>query len=106
MQGNRDINDARGTAALSNTHEDASRRLTLSGLTAGFLPAFRHRETGEVRLCGLLDGHLLDDLPDQWVIERDRKGRPSALAHAIEAGFLRGIAFWALGDFSRPTLDG
>lgn len=80
-------------------------------LLVGFLPAFRHRQTGEVRLCQLADGrvasvHLLDSLPTDWVAVRDGCGRPAALIAAIEAGYLRGDAFWTLGDLIHPSLDG
>ncbi|EXJ16854.1 hypothetical protein [Imhoffiella purpurea] len=80
-------------------------------LSVGFLPAFRHQESGEVRLCQFSDGsispiHLIDCLPSRWVRERDAEGRPSALIGAIEAGFLRGADFWSLRDLLHPRLDG
>lgn len=79
-------------------------------LTLGFLPAFRHRELGEVRLCQFSDGriarkHLLDSLPAHWVAERDENGRPQALIAAVEAGYLRGAEFWRLDDLAHPVLD-
>ena len=82
-----------------------------SALILGFLPAFRHRESGEVRLCQLTDGriarmHLLDSLPAHWVAERDGDGRPAALFASVEPGYLRGDEFWRLGDLAHPTLDG
>ncbi|SDX73310.1 hypothetical protein SAMN05421644_11137 [Allochromatium warmingii] len=80
-------------------------------LMSGFLPAFRHLETGEIRLCQLADGriarrHLLDSLPDDWILERDASGRPAALVSEIEPGFLRGIQFWTLQNLANPRLDG
>ena len=80
-------------------------------LLVGFLPAFRHQQTGEVRLCQFVDGrvasmHLLDSLPADWVAVRDGRGRPTVLIAAIEAGYLRGDAFWTLGDLMHPGLDG
>ncbi len=80
-------------------------------LVVGFLPAFRHRLSGEVRLCQLTDGriarvHLLDSMPAHWVAERDWDGRPSALVAAVEPGYLRGDAFWRLEDLAHPGLDG
>ena len=80
-------------------------------LLIGFLPAFRHQQTGEVHLCQLADGrvaamHLLDSLPAAWVAVRDGCGRPASLIPAIEAGYLRGEEFWTLGDLIHPGLDG
>jgi len=79
-------------------------------LSVGFMPAFRHQGSGEVRLCQFSDGsistiHVLDFLPEDWVMERDAEGRPLALVGAIEAGFLRGADFWSLGDLLHPRLD-
>lgn len=87
------------------------RRFDSSGLVSGFLPAFRHLETGEIRLCQLADGrlsrrHLLDSLPDDWILERDASGRPAALVSEVEPGFLRGIQFWTLQNLANPRLDG
>lgn len=87
------------------------RRFDSSGLVSGFLPAFRHLETGEIRLCQLDDGrisrrHLLDSLPDDWILERDASGRPAALVSEVEPGFLRGIQFWTLQNLANPRLDG
>ncbi|NEV60478.1 hypothetical protein [Thiorhodococcus minor] len=106
MQINRDISKVDAVQA-----SDAPRRLTFGGLMTGFLPAFRHLETGEVRLCRMKDGqiareHLLDGLPSHWVIDRDPKGRASELVYAVEPGFMRGSEFWTLADFSHPLLDG
>ena len=86
-------------------------RFDSSGLVSGFLPAFRHLETGEIRLCQLADGrisrrHLLDSLPDDWILERDAHGRPAALVSEVEPGFLRGIQFWTLQNLANPRLDG
>lgn len=82
-----------------------------SALAAGFLSAFRHQQSGEVRLCQFSDGtlapmHVLDQLPTHWVSERDRDGRPTALITGIEAGYLRGESFWTLDDLRHPGLDG
>jgi hypothetical protein len=105
MQLDRDTKESLSAAGAS-----AARHLAREGLMTGFSPAFRHLETGEVRLCRMRDGrlsreHLLDGLPDHWVLDRDSRGRPAALASEIEPGFLRGIEFWTLDDFTHPALD-
>ncbi len=99
------------SVATSNASVQGPRRVDSAGLARGFMPGFRHLETGEVRLCRLTDGrlsrqHLLDGLPDHWILERDAKGRPSIMVAAVEPGFLRGIQFWSLEDLAHPALDG
>lgn len=103
--------DRDGVERAAASDADGPRRLAKSGLMTGFLPAFRHLETGEVRLCRMENGqisrdHLLDGLPEHWIVDRDAGGRPSALVYAIEPGFMRGAEFWTLADFSHPALDG
>ena len=63
--------------------------------SAGFFPAFRDRETGRAELSRFADGspaplHLLDGLPDAWVLERDRAGKVVACKSSVIAGFLPG----------------
>lgn len=77
----------------------------------GFTPAFRHRETGEIRLCRMTDGqmaryHRLDSLPREWIHEWDPDGRATTLVPTVQAGYLRGHEFWSLADMARPALDG
>lgn len=98
-------------SAVSPDRPAAGRQSSFTqALAAGFLPAFRHRQDGEIRLCRFPDGamatvHLIDLLPTHWVRERDDDGRPSALVAAVEAGFLRGLEFWSLDDLIHPRLD-
>lgn len=95
----------------SRTHPNRGLNAFSPALISGFLPAFRHEESGEVHLCQFSDGiiapvHSLDHLPSHWVTERDPAGRPVALVPAIAAGYLRGHEFWSLGDIKTPCLDG
>jgi hypothetical protein len=81
-----------------------------TALAAGFLPAFRHADDGQVRLCLGDDGqlsqvHRLDSLPDAWVAERDDQGRVLALIDQVCAGYLRGDQFWSLSALRHPRLD-
>jgi hypothetical protein len=60
----------------------------------GFLPAFLDRESGRIHLSCDARGipaavHQFDGLPAEWVVTRDREGRPSAVKSSIEAGFVR-----------------
>ena len=76
--------------------EQESRRGT-GGISAenrhlGFVPAFMDARTGKVYPSTFADGrpspfHLLDGLPDELVVARDRQGRPSQVVGTIVPGF-------------------
>lgn len=76
--------------------EQAANRGT-GGVTSGnrhlgFVPAFMDTRTGKVYGCTFADGrpagfHVLDGLPDELVIARDRYGRPSHVVGSVIAGF-------------------
>ena len=38
--------------------------------------------------------HLLDGLPEEWVVQRDTTGRVSAIKDTVIAGFLRNGLFY------------
>lgn len=81
-----------------------------AGFTAGWIPAFRHRVTGEVHASRLADGrlacmHVLDTAPAYWVGERDLRGRPCALVQEVQAGYLRGDRFFTLAELLRYPPD-
>jgi hypothetical protein len=76
----------------------------------GFLPAFRDLHTQEVHLSVNGSGkpasvHLLDHLPDHWVIERDERGRITALKDGIIAGFMRQHRFFTRAELARTPCD-
>ena len=83
--------------------ERAARRGT-GGVSAenrhvGFVPAFLETRTGSVYPCAFADGrpapfHLLDGLPDQLVVARDRYGAPSQVVGTVVAGFLLESRFY------------
>lgn len=65
--------------------------------SAGFIPAFKHSESGEVAFSRFKDGriapcHLLDGLPEHWV-ERDQQGKAIEINACVISGFVR------LGEF-------
>ena len=65
----------------------------------GFFPAFYDQETGEIELSRFANGtpapvHLLEGLPDAWVVERDREGITRAIKQSVVAGFVRGGLFF------------
>ena len=60
----------------------------------GFIPAFRDFRTGKIYASTYADGrpapfHLLEGLPDELVVARDRAGRPAQVLGTVIAGFTR-----------------
>lgn len=58
----------------------------------GFVPAFLDGRTGKVYPCTFADGrpaafHILDGMPDELVVARDRYGHPSHVVGTVIAGF-------------------
>ena len=58
----------------------------------GFVPAFMDTRSGKIYACSFADGrpaafHVLDGLPDELVVARDRYGRPSHVVGTVTAGF-------------------
>jgi hypothetical protein len=65
----------------------------------GFRPAYLNTETGETVVSRFADGalapvHVLDGLPDDWVVARDRGGNVREVLASILAGFVRGGRFY------------
>ncbi|MBR9866394.1 MAG: hypothetical protein GYB20_09225 [Oceanospirillales bacterium] len=61
---------------------------------ANFVPAFKDTDTGEVTISRFKDGrpapcHVIDGLPDKWIIRRDLKGCVIELKVTIVSGFVR-----------------
>ncbi|MCG5515891.1 MULTISPECIES: hypothetical protein [unclassified Ectothiorhodospira] len=76
----------------------------------GFLPAFMDTHTHETHLSINDDGslaliHLLDGLPDHWVLERDEYGRITALKDGIVAGFMRQGHFYTRSQLAQLRWD-
>ena len=78
----------------------------------GFVPAFKDTHTGKVYQSTFADGrpapfHVLDGLPDDLVVARDRQGRPSHVVGTIIAGFTLNSRFYtreqAAQQVSRAT---
>lgn len=78
----------RGTTGVSQCNRDL-----------GYLPAFCDCTTGRCEPSRFADGspapiHLIVGLPDDWVVERDEDGRPTAVKGSVVAGFLRDGRFF------------
>jgi len=80
----------------------------------GFVPAFMETRTGKVYPCTFADGrpaafHVLDGLPDELVVARDRHGRPSHVLGTVVSGFSLDGRFYtreqAAAQVSRAEAD-
>lgn len=65
----------------------------------GFVPAFLNADTGETCRSRFADGrpapmHLLDGLPDSWVLNRNAQRRVTKIKACIVSGFLREGRFY------------
>lgn len=65
----------------------------------GFVPAFYDKETGKIELSRFANGtlapvHLLEGLPDAWVVERNVDGMIKEVKRSVIAGFVRGGLFY------------
>jgi hypothetical protein len=82
---NREYGDTPGVSANNRAH--------------GFVPAFCDTETGRTVIARYADGrpapmHLLEGLPEGWVVSRDANGRAAAVKASVTAGFLRNGVFY------------
>jgi len=74
---------------------------------ARFIPAFRDSATGEVCLSRFEDGstapvHMLDGMPDHWVIERDEDNHVVRIKGSIIAGFIRDGKYYSREEMVTP----
>ncbi|MDX1698143.1 MAG: hypothetical protein R3308_07635 [Thiohalobacterales bacterium] len=75
----------------------------------GFLPAFYDTETGQVEISRFLDGqpapmHMIDGLPENWVVERDATSRVTAIKHTVISGFVRDGCFYTRSEATEAVL--
>lgn len=65
----------------------------------GYVPAFRDTDTDEVCRSRFADGrpapvHLLDGLPESWILSRNSQRRVTKVKPSIVSGFLRDGRFY------------
>jgi hypothetical protein len=76
---------------------------------AGFAPAFCDCETGRTELSRFAGGlpapcHLIDGLPNDWVVKRDTVGHTVAIKTSVIAGFVRDGRFYTREQAARALL--
>ncbi len=67
--------------------------------SSGFLPAFYDLLTGCGHFSRFVNGtlapiHVLDGLPEEWIIERDQSGKVHSVKDSVIAGFIRDGYFY------------
>ena len=65
----------------------------------GFIPAFCDSVTGRVEISRFLNGepapmHIIEGLPECWIVERDEDNKATAIRHSVVAGFVREGCFY------------
>lgn len=76
----------------------------------GFRAAFRDDASGTVVLARFRNGapapmHLLDGLPEDWILERDDTGRVTAVKPTVVAGFVRWGRFFTRDEAARAVAE-
>lgn len=76
-----------------NSHFAGTGGVSPNNRAAGFVPAYLNTATGDTVVSRFADGraapvHLLEGLPDPWVLARDAKGQVARVSDAVVAGFL------------------
>lgn len=94
------------TQALSPTalHREnlayaGTRGISQNNRSAGFRAAFCDTRTGRAEIARFANGapspiHVLDGVPDEWVLDRSASGSVTALKASIVAGFLLDDRFY------------
>ena len=75
----------------------------------GYVPAFHDADTGETCRSQFADGrpapmHLLDGLPESWILRRNAHQRVTQVKASIIAGFLRNGCFYTRGQVANASL--
>ena len=78
---------------------------------AGFAPAFHDRATGRTELSRFVGGspapfHLIDGLPDDWIVKRGPAGNTLAVKSSVIAGFVRNGQFYTREEAARDLRPG
>lgn len=73
---------------------------------SGFLPAFCDTLTGRAELSRFESGapaplHLLDGLPEEWVVERNASGAVVSIKSTVVTGFVRDGCFYTREEAAR-----
>jgi hypothetical protein len=76
----------------------------------GFTPAFLDTETGQVEISCFPNGrpapmHVIEGLPDNWIVERDLSSRATAIKQSVVSGFVRDGRFYTRSQATEAVLS-
>ena len=86
-----------------------TRGVSAGCMDLGYVPAFHNSDTGETCRSQFADGrpapmHLLDGLPDSWILKRNARQRAIKVKASIIAGFLRNGRFYTREQVANACL--
>ena len=82
-----------------NSEFDNTGGVSQQNCSQGFHPAFYDTDSNRCELARFSDGtpapmHILDGVPNEWVVERNDAGKVVAVKASIIAGFIRNGVFY------------
>ena len=85
-----------------------TRGVSQSNCSGGFHPGYLNRASGQTALSCFRDGspapiHVLDGLPQSWIIRRDADGRVIEASPEIVSGFIRDGVFYTREEAIRAA---
>ncbi len=74
----------------------------------GFIPAFYDSKSHQAHISRFANGtpapiHLLDGLPEEWILKRDPSGRVMAVKASVVAGFIYHGRFYTREQVARAA---
>jgi hypothetical protein len=90
---------SRAKLAVDNVRFAGTGGVSRENRCCGFVPAFQDGETRDVCVSAFADGrpapfHVLDGVPEAWVVARDGCGHVLRVKGCVVAGFLREGRFY------------
>ena len=85
-----------------------TRGVSENNRSLGFRPGYCNSLSGDCVLSRFSDGslapvHVLDGLPDAWVLSRDASGRVLTVAPEVVSGFIRDGCFFTREEAARAA---
>jgi hypothetical protein len=85
-----------------------TRGLSQNNRSYGFLPGYLNRANGECVLSRFQDGrpapvHVLDGLPQSWIVSRDVNGHVTQAHPEVVSGFIRDGVFYTRDEAIRAS---
>ena len=94
----------------NQTYEDTG-GISQNNRDSGFKPAYRNIRTGQTVISCFANGepapvHVLDGIPDEWVVARDPGGGVSRVLATVVSGFIHNGRFYTREAAARLLKNG